>query len=451
MPLVSYHFLPCDRDQQYLMPASLREWLPEDHLAWFVLDVVEQMELGPFYARYRTDGWGAAAFEPRMMVALLLYAYCVGERSSRRIERRCTEDVAFRVIAANQVPDHATIARFRHSHESALAHCFIEILKLCRAAGLGQVGLVALDGTKVEANASIRANHTVETIEREVKRMLEEAAQTDAEEDARHGTARGDELPGELRARAGRLARLRQAKARLEAEEAERQREYQEQLDRRAALEAERGRPLRGRKPVLKRPRSASSARANTTDPDSRVVKQGSTRIQGYNAQAVVTADQIVVAAELTQEANDRRQLRPMLVRAQENLAAAGIRARIGTLLADAGYWSDREIEPLLGDRDAPRLLVATEMHPMHHTNKTPSARLRARMRRRLSSGRGPDLYAKRPQICEPIFGEIKWTRGARRFMGRGIGACTAEWQLLCATNNLRKLWRAQISGAAAR
>lgn len=441
---MAQNFLPCERDQSFLMPPSLSDWLPEDHLAWFVLDVVEQMDLSPFYARYRADGWGAAAFEPKMMVALLLYAYCVGERSSRRIERRCTEDVAFRVIAANQVPDHSTIARFRQQNEAALAHCFIEILRLCRAAGLGRVGLVALDGTKVEANASIGANHTVETIEREVERMLAEAAQIDAQEDAHHGAARGDELPPELRDRGGRLARLARAKARLEEEEAERQRVYQEHLARRAALEAERGRPLRGRKPVLKRPRSPGTTRANTTDPDSRVVKRGPTLIQGYNAQAVVTEDQIIVAAEVTQDANDRRQLRPMLARAKENLTAAGTRRRIGTVLADAGYWSDREIESLLGDRTAPKLLIATEDHPAHRTGKSPSAGLRARMRRRLTSSRGQALYARRPQICEPVFGEIKWTRGARRFMPRGLAACDAEWKLLCATNNLRKLWRAK-------
>ncbi|GBC87317.1 hypothetical protein HRbin12_01320 [bacterium HR12] len=210
---------------------------------------------------------GAAAFDPKMMVALLLYAYCVGERSSRRIERRCTEDVAFRVIAANQVPDHSTIARFRQQNEAALGHCFIEILKLCRAAGLGRVGLVAPDGTKVEANASIAANRTVEAIEAELERMLAEAAQTDAEEDRLHGTAQGDELPPDLRDRGGRLARLARAKARLEEEEAERQRAYQEHLAPRAALEAERSRPLRGRKPVPKRPRSAGTTRANTADP----------------------------------------------------------------------------------------------------------------------------------------------------------------------------------------
>ena len=446
---MAQNFLSCNREQSFLMPPSLEDWLPEDHLAWFVLDVVEQMDLSPFYARYRSDGWGAAAFEPKMMVALLLYAYCVGERSSRRIEQRCTEDIAFRVIAANRVPDHSTIARFRQSNEAALAHCFIEILKLCRAAGLGRVGLVALDGTKVEANASIAANHTVEAIEREVERMLVEAAQADAEEDCLHGDARGDELPADLRDRGGRLARLTQAKARLEHEEAERERAYQEHLARRAALETERGRPLRGRKPVLKRPRSPGTTRANITDPDSRVVKRGPTLIQGYNAQAVVTEDQIIVAAEVTQDANDRRQLRPMLARADHNLVAAGARRRIGTLLADAGYWSDREIASLLEDPAAPKLLVATEDHPAHHRTRTsPSARLRGRMRRRLTSRPGRTLYAKRPQICEPVFGEIKWTRGARRFMRRGLGACDAEWKLLCATNNLRKLWRAKRATA---
>jgi transposase len=440
---MSPHFLPCDRDQQYLMPASIRDWLPADHLAWFVLDVVEQMDLRPFYARYREDGWGAAAFEPSMMVALLLYAYCIGERSSRGIERRCAEDVAFRVITANQRPDHATIARFRQSHAGTMPHCFIEILRLCRAAGLGRVGLVALDGTKIEANASFRANRSVEAIEREVEQMLAEAERVDADEDARFGAARGDELPPALRDPHGRLARLRQAQERLQAEEAERQRAYQEQLARRAAIEAERGRPLRGRKPVSPRPRSSSTTRANSTDPDSRVMKQRLTFVQGYNAQALVSADQIVVAAELTQDANDRRQLRPMLARGRENLAAADVHQRIGALVADAGYWSDEEIEPLLRDRASPRLLVVPEQHPAHRTRTSPSSRLRTRMRRSLSSTGGRRLYAQRSQICEPIFADIKWTRGARRFMLRGLRQCTAEWRLLCATHNLRKLRRA--------
>lgn len=445
---MAYNFLPCDRGQSYLMPPSLADWLPEDHLAWFVLDAVDQMDLSPFYRRYREDGWGAPAFDPKMMVALLLHAYCLGERSSRRIERRCTEDVAFRVICANATPDHTTIARFRQHHAQALASCFTEVLKLCRAAGLLRVGVVVLDGTKVEANASIAANRSLARIEEEVAGMLAEAAQVDAEEDARLGPElRGDELPEGLRDRRSRLARLVECKARLEREEAERERAYSEHLARRAALEAERGRPLRGRKPIPKRPRSPATAQANPTDPDSRVVKRGPTLIQGYNAQAAVTEDQIIVAAEVTQDANDRRQLRPMLARVQENLAAVGAPRRVKTLLADAGYWSDREIATLLEDPTAPKLLLAPERHPAHRTRRSPSARLRARMRRRLASPSGGALYARRPQICEPVFGEIKWVRGVRRFMRRGLAACDAEWKLLCTTNNLRKLWRAKVRG----
>jgi transposase len=189
---------PCDRDQQLLLPPSLREWLPEDHLAWFVLDAVAEMDLGGVYGAYRGDGWGRAAFDPQMMVALLLYAHSVGERSSRAIERRRREDVAFRVISANQIPDHATIARFRARHETALAETFGQVLALCAAAGLVSVGLVALDGTLVAANASPAGTRSYQAIATEVERMLREAAEADAAEDERFGERRGDELPAEL-------------------------------------------------------------------------------------------------------------------------------------------------------------------------------------------------------------------------------------------------------------
>src|SRR2546421_4360952 len=188
--------LVCDRDQPYLLPPSLKDWLPEDHLAWFLLDVVDEMDLRPFYAVHREDGWGAPAFEPKMMLTLLLFAYCTGERSSRRIERRCHEDIAFRVITANAAPDHSTIARFRQANEQALAACFTEVLRLCAAAGLVRVGVVALDGTKVEANASLQANRSLEAIEAEVQAMLAEAAATDrAEDDLLGEGGRGEALP----------------------------------------------------------------------------------------------------------------------------------------------------------------------------------------------------------------------------------------------------------------
>jgi transposase len=206
---VSQNFMACDREQELLLPPSLREWLPDEHLAWFVLDAVEQIDLSGVYDAYRADGWGRAAFDPQMMVALLLYAYAVGERSSRGIERRLREDVAFRVIAANQSPDHATIARFRVRHEQALSEMFTQILALCARAGLVSVGVVALDGTRICANAAQSANRTHEGLREEVERILAEAGQVDAEEDERFGQKRGDELPAGLADRRSRIERLR--------------------------------------------------------------------------------------------------------------------------------------------------------------------------------------------------------------------------------------------------
>jgi transposase len=224
---MAYNFRACDRDQAFLLPPDVRDWLPADHLAWFVLDVVDQLDLGPFLKAYRADGHGRAAYQPRMLLAVLLYGYCIGIRSSRQIERRCQEDIAFRVLAGNATPDHVTIARFRVRHEQALAGLLVESLRLCAAAGMVRLGLVALDGTKVAANAADRANRTLAKLQEEVAEILREAAETDQREDRQHGGLRGDELPTELASHSGRLARLRQAKARLEADDAERQRRYQ--------------------------------------------------------------------------------------------------------------------------------------------------------------------------------------------------------------------------------
>src|ERR687897_1565542 len=211
------NFIACDREQELLLPPSLREWLPEDHLAWFVIDVVDGLDLAPFLAGYRQDGWGRAAHDPAMMVALIVYAYAIGERSSRGIERRCREDVAFRVITANQVPDHATIARFRVRHQEALAELFGQVLGLCADAGIVDVAVLAVDGSKLEASAS---NHATRNYERIAAEILAEAGRIDAAEDEIHGEARGDELPERLTTREGRRAWLREAKERLEAERA---------------------------------------------------------------------------------------------------------------------------------------------------------------------------------------------------------------------------------------
>jgi len=207
---MAYNFLPCDRNQSYLLPPSLTDWLPQDHLAWFVLDAVAPIDLKPFYKKYRTDGVGNSAFNPSMMVARLIYSYCTGERSSRRIEKNCQTDVAYKVITANQYPDHSTISRFRKDNEAHLKTLFLEILRLCAEAGLVKLGKVSLDGTKIQANASLAANRTWKHWEQEIEKMLSEAASQDAQEDEAFGAdKRGDEMPEDLRDRQSRIGRLK--------------------------------------------------------------------------------------------------------------------------------------------------------------------------------------------------------------------------------------------------
>src|SRR5579863_3749478 len=263
---MSPNFLPCDREQGLLLPPSLRDWLPEGHLAWFVLEAVEELDLVDFYRAYRADGHGGAAHEPEMMVALMVYAYAIGVRSARAIERRCLEDVAFRVITANQTPDHATIARFRARHEQALADLFTAVLELCAKAGLVSVGLLALDGTKIAANAALCQTKTYESINTEMKQILEEAADADAREDAELGVrSRGDELPAELADRRSRRARLQRCKAELEAEHAEREQTFREHMRDRERWEQKAGKKMTGRKPQPPEPHELTQARLNVT------------------------------------------------------------------------------------------------------------------------------------------------------------------------------------------
>ena len=453
---MGYNFLPCDRDQLYLMPPALQDWLPDGDLAWFILDAVGQMDLAKIERTYRADGWGAAAYMPAMMVALLLYAYCLGERSSRRIERLCERDVAFRVITANQGPDHTTIARFRKDHEQALAALFTDVLRLCAEAGLVKVGVVALDGTKVQANAALAANRTAGAIEEAVHTMLAEAQAADDAEDRVYGPdQRGDELPEALRDRTSRLARLRECQARLEREAAEAVAQQQAKLEGRQAEEAATGQKRRGRKPKAPDPTSGAMAKANVTDPESRIMKTQRGYVQGYNAQAMVTEEQIIVAAEVTQEANDVKQLHPMLQQAQANLDAIDHTQAIGTALADAGYCSAANLTD--AEPTGPELVIATnkdwKQRQALREQPCPRGRIpkrlsrRDRMERKLLTKRGRRLYKKRGQTVEPVFGQIKSARGCDRFMRRGKAACASEWKVFCATHNLLKLWR---SGKAA-
>src|ERR671918_566637 len=363
-------FIGGDCEQSFLMPPDVREWLPENHLAWFVLAAVEEMDLWPFYAAYRVDGRCRPPYDPAMMVALLLYAYARGIRSSRVIERACGEDVAFRVLAAQQRPDHATIARFVERHEDAIAGLFGEVLTLCARSGLVQVGVIAVDGTKLQANASRNENLDYEQIAREI---LEEAKAVDAAEDELYGDARGDELPEEFATAQGRRGWLREAKQRLEAERAanpqpvprsrpKRLKQAKRRLDEELwtevranrAYEAYRARGRMkdgrrfGRPPDPYQPPATPEGRINVSDPDSRVVKGLRGFIQGYNAQAVTNEHQVVIAAEVMTSAPDFGHLEPMLNAAQRELRAAGVSDTPGVLLADAGYWHQQQMERIV-------------------------------------------------------------------------------------------------------
>lgn len=457
---MAYNFIPCDRDQAFLMPPSLHDWVDEGELPWFVVDAVSQMDLSAFYANYRSDGWGASAFPPDMMVSLLLYAYCLGERSSRKIEKLCVMDVGFRIVAANKKPDHATIARFRRKNLEELEELFTQILRLCAEAGLVKVGVVAIDGTKVEANAALAANRTHEAIEKEIERevtkMLSEAETVDREEDGRHGKKRGDELPEDMRVRKTRIERLRECKERLEREAQERAASQQKKIDERAAKEEATGRKLRGRKPCAPDPTPPSKAKANVTEPESRIMKTRTGYVQGYNAQAAVTEEQIIVAAEVTQEANDVKQLHSTIEKTAENLQGAGVEERVGTALADAGYWSEANVQE--AEADGPELLIATtrdwKQRKAARERPPPRGRIpndlscRERMERKLLTKRGRAFYKKRSRTVEPVFGQIKDARGCDRFLLRGLDGASGEWKLLCGTHNLLKLWR---SGRASR
>jgi transposase len=444
---MAYNFRACDRDQAFLLPPDIREWLPADHLAWFVRDVVDQLDLGPFLKAYRADGHGRAAYQPRMLLAVLLYGYCTGIRSSRQIERRCHEDIAFRILAGNTTPDHVTIARFRVRHEQALAGLLIQSLQLCAAAGLVRLGLVALDGTKVEANAAAAANRTHAHLQAQVAELLQQAAAIDQAEDREGGVAGGDELPRALAGRAERLARLQHAKAQLEAEAAARQQRYQQRVAELAAAARARGqRPRAHIRPRRRDEAPNSKATVNTTDPDSRFVRGNGRTLQGYNAQAAATCEQVVVAAELTQQANDLQQLAPMLTAIRTTLASAGIGDPVQRLAADSGYWSIANVSAIPA---APELLIPPARHGRHGKPRkdgkptaSKSDSLRAAMLARLGSEQGKAYYAQRSRTIEPTFGQVKTVQSGGRFMRRGLRACQAEWKLLCGTHNLLKLWR---------
>ena len=467
---MAQNFIACDREQELLLPPSVRDWLPEDHLAWFVLDAVAQMELAGFYGAYRDNGQGRAAHDPAMMIALLLYGYAIGERSSRRLERRCVEDVATRVICANQRPDHTTIARFRQRHQDRLAALFGEVLALCSEAGLVGVELLAVDGTKIAANASTKQTRDFEQIAREI---LDEANQVDAAEDEEFGERRGDDLPPELATAQGRRAWLREAKKRLEQQRADEakpvprdrperlrearrrlEEEHRVELDAHRAYEAYRARGRMkdgrrfGRPPAPFTPPEQPSGRINLSDPDSRNLKTSRGWVQGFNAQAVCTDAQIIVAAEVTTSSPDFGQLEPMLHAARTELERAGIETPPQVVLADAGYWHQAQMDELAAAGTT--VLIPPDADSRSGQRPDWNTGRPAFLRSVLSTDEGRALYAKRQTMIEPIFGDLKFNRRIDRFLRRGRAAARSEWRLACTASNLLKLWRHNTALAAA-
>jgi len=455
-------FKPYTPDQLLLLPPALQDWLPEGHLALFISDVVDHaLDLTPILVTYETgDGRGQPPYHPALMVKLLVYAYCTGTPSSRRIEKATYEEVPYRVLAANQHPDHDSIAAFRQQHLQALAGLFTDVLALCRAAGLVQLGHVALDGTKVLANASKhkamsygRMGEAERKLEEEVAALLAQAQQVDAAEDARYGKGRrGDELPAALARRESRLARIREAKAALEAE-AKAQAIAAAEAAQAKLAERQRQAETTGRKPKGRPPRvpdpaqatPAPKAQRNFTDPDSRIMQDGATKsfVQAYNAQAAVDGHaQIIVAADVTQDANDKQQLVPMLSQVAATCGQPPTAAS-----ADAGYFSDTSVtDKTLQGIDLyvpPDRQKHGERAPAASDPPPPDAAAITQMRAKLQTVAGQAIYALRKAIVEPVFGQIKGTRGFRRFSFRGLRKVQAEWQVICLTHNLLKLFRA--------
>jgi transposase len=458
---VSKNFRTCDLDQPFLLPPSLQDWLPDSHLARFIAELVPGLDLSKIYGYYgRRDGRGKAAYHPVMMVRVLLYGYCIGVTSSRRIERASYDDIAFRYLCADQHPDHDSIAWFRRQHLPVLAQLFTQVLQLCDKAGLVKLGHVAIDGSKLQANASKhkamsynRMEEKEKQLRTEVEKLLAQAEATDAAEDALYGKGnRGDDLTGEMARREGRLKKIAEAKAALEQEAREfaeaAKKVAEEKLGERREKERERGRKLGGRPAQVPDPEQARpepTAQRNFTDPDSRIMPDGSHKgsfVQAYNAQiAVDSAAQIIVAAEITQESNDKRQLGPMLERAAQNMGAKPQAAS-----ADTGYFSeeqftDKRVEGIelyvaIGKQKHGESEVASQASPL------PEDSGRAQMRQRLQTEHGKAIYRMRKAIVEPVFGQIKEWRGFRRFSLRSLERAGAEWKLICLTHNLLKLFR---------
>lgn len=453
-----------DPQQCCQIAVSPREALPEDDLVYFLLDVMPQLDLSPFHQHYAQEMRGQPPFDVTMMVALVVYAYSVGVCSSRKIASACERNLAFRAILGEDPPDFRTISDFRKIHRAAFRPLFLEVLRLAGEMGMVKLGNLSTDGTKMGANASRHKamsygymNKDIERLQAEIEQLLQQAEQADAEQDAALGSRRGDELPDELKRREDRLAKIQEAKARLEAEARVKAAEEQRHRDEEQAKREAEGRQRRGKEPAPIDPTPEEKAQTNFTDPEAKIMKQSNKGFDySFNAQAVVdSANQIIVAAEVTRAANDKQQAVPMARAALDNLSAAGIeqpKASDGTPVplpntADTGYFSEQAVQELEKMGVDPHIAVGRQKH--HEAAVSPeagaasaNASAKEKMEQKLRSAAGKLLYAARKHIVEPVFGQIKSARGIRAFLLRGLEKVSAEWQLICLTHNLLKIWR---------
>src|SRR6266849_6500998 len=416
-------------DQDFLLPPSLRLWLPEDHLVYFVSDLVDELDLSAILTVYEDEERGFPPYHPVMLTKVLVYAYCVGIFSSRRIQRRLVEDVGFRVLAAGNEPDFRTIADFRKTHLTALSGFFEQVLRVASAMGVPRLGRVALDGTKVKANASKhkamsyqRMGEKQRELQAEVKELLAQAEAVDAAEDAQYGAGRrGDELPAELQRRESRLARIREAK---------------QVLKQRAKDEAvAAGQPAESATPDPK-------AQYNFTDPESRIMKGPDGFVQAYNAQVAVDDLQFIVGQAVTQETNDKQQLVPMIATITEQSGSTP-----SVLLVDAGYCSDENLAAIEATEIDAYISTRKQKHgerpgPCPRGPLPTDATRTDRMTRKVQRQAGAAMYAARKKIVEPVIGQIKQARGFRQFLLRGLTKVQGEWSLVCTTHNILKLYR---------
>lgn len=449
---MSKKYRPYEPNQIMLLPPSLDEWVPQNHIARFIGEVVDSLDLSVITAEYETELRGQPPFNPAMMVKILIYSYASGVYSSRKIAQRCMEDVATRYLAANNFPDFRTIAKFRKRHLASFSSLFAQVLQLCQEAGLVKMGHVALDGTKIKANASKhkamsygRMVTEEERLRSEIQTMMQKAATLDNMEDRKYGDRQGNELPDELAFREKRLARIQEAKAALEAKAKAR---AAAQARTKSGSNSDDDPPPGGKSSGVRRGQQDGVPKAkeqrNFTDPDSRIMRGPEKNfMQAYNAQAAVDADsQVIVAAHVTNQASDSPHLIPMVKQVQRNTTV-----NPDELSADAGYYSQANVEWLMAKRIDPLIPPGKISHSERRSHKPPRGPLprkpRERMARKMKLTRNVKRYKKRQQSIEPVFGQIKQGKGFRQFSLRGLGAAQAEWFFVCTVHNLGKLFRA--------